>query len=90
MSEECLMIKPGKVAGTRDDGPGMTQAETEDVLAQIAVLQGKVAALADRFRSLRQSARIAAAGDDTEPRPREGRPVVTGVPGGGVTAAGLN
>ena len=37
-------------------GDGMTQEQLEDVLAQLAVLQGKATALADRLGLYRESA----------------------------------
>jgi hypothetical protein len=39
----------------RAAGDGMTQGQLEDVLAQLAVLQGKVAALSDRLGLCRES-----------------------------------
>lgn len=50
------MSKVVTAAEHRAADDGMTQEQLEDVLAQLAVLQGKVTALADRLGLYRESA----------------------------------
>lgn len=73
------MIGPGSTPGAQDDGPGMTQAETEDLLARISVLQAKVTRLSARLSRFEQAA-CGQAGDRPVPQPRHDWPVITGVP----------
>jgi hypothetical protein len=73
------MIGSANTPGAQYDGPGMTQAETEDLLARIAVLQAKVTGLSARLRRFEQAAR-GQDGDRPVPRPRHDWAVITGVP----------